>query len=252
MRDHGHETPRDSTTFTALHSPCPRHEGLPCRGPGRHREAGPIRDDRSRLGERFQFDPAQDLSSHLGTIVRIRPDGSIPDDNPFVDDPNAEDEIWSYGHRNIESGAVDPSTGRLWVAEMGPLGGDELNLPEAGRHYGWPVVSWGINYDGTEIPDPPTRPEFADAVVTWSPVISPSGMAFYTADVLDEWQGSMFIGSLTDQGLIRLEIDGESATEVERIPLGERIREVEVGPNGMIYVTTDKDEGNVWRISPLE
>jgi glucose/arabinose dehydrogenase len=204
------------------------------------------------LGERFQFDPAQDLSNHLGTVIRINRDGSIPADNPFVGQEDAEDEIWSYGHRNIEAAAIHPETGALWIAEMGPLGGDELNRPEAGKNYGWPVVSWGINYDGTEIPDPPTRPEFADAVKHWSPVISPSGMVFYTGDVFPVWTGSMFIGGLSAHDLVRVELaDGAVASE-ERIPLGTRIRDVEQGPDGHLYVLTGMDDGSVWRITPLE
>ena len=204
------------------------------------------------LGERFQFEPAQDLSNHLGSVVRLNRDGSVPDDNPFVGDADAEGAIWSYGHRNLEAAAIDPATGQLWVVEMGPLGGDELNRIERGRNYGWPVVSWGMNYDGTEIPDPPTRPEFADATRHWSPVISPSGMAFYTADAFPEWTGSAFVGSLTRQALVRLVIDGDEVVEEEVIPLGARIREVEAGPDGYLYVLTDKDSGNVWRLSPLE
>ena len=203
------------------------------------------------LGERFQFEPAQDRSNHLGTVVRINPDGSIPESNPFAGQPDAEDAIWSYGHRNIESAAIHPETGRLWIAEMGPLGGDELNLPEAGRNYGWPVVSWGLNYDGTEIPDPPTHPEFADAAKVWTPVISPSGMTFYTGDVYPAWRGSALIGSLTRRGLIRVESDGETVTGEEYIPLDARIRDVEQGPDGLVYVLTDQSDGNVWRLAPL-
>lgn len=204
------------------------------------------------LGERFKFDPAQNLANHLGTIVRIGRDGSVPQDNPFVGQADAEDEIWSYGHRNIEAAALNPNTGDLWVAEMGPLGGDELNQPEAGKNYGWPVVSWGENYDGTDIPNPPTHPEFADAHIHWTPTISPSGMTYYTGDVFPEWKGSLLIGGLTSSGLVRVSIDGEEATEVERIPLGARIRDVVQATDGSIYVLTDQDEGNIWRISPLE
>lgn len=204
------------------------------------------------LGERFKFDPAQNLANHLGTIVRIGRDGSIPRDNPFVGQADAEDEIWSYGHRNIEAAALNPNTGDLWVAEMGPLGGDELNQPEAGKNYGWPVVSWGEKYDGTDIPNPPTYPEFADAHIHWTPTISPSGMTYYTGDVFPEWKGSLLIGGLTSSGLVRVSIDEEEATEVERIPLGARIRDVVQAPDGSIYVLTDQDEGNIWRISPLE
>ena len=205
------------------------------------------------LGERFQFDPAQDLSNHLGAVIRINPDGSVPEDNPFVGQDSARAEIWSYGHRNIESATLHPETDSLWIVEMGPLGGDELNQPEAGKNYGWPVVSWGMNYDGTDIPDPTTRPEFADAVKHWSPVISPSGMVAYTGDVFGEWNGSLFIGSLTRQGLVRVEVENGKVTHEEIIPLGERIRDVEEGPDGYLYVLTDKPEdGNVWRISPLQ
>lgn len=141
------------------------------------------------LAERFKGEPAQDLSNHLGTIVRLHSDGSIPKDNPFIEDKDAKDAIWSYGHRNIESAAIDPETGKFWVAEMGPMGGDELNFPEAGKNYGWPVVSWGDNYDGSEIPTPDTRPEFADAVITWTPTISPSGMIFIQETFIPSGKG---------------------------------------------------------------
>lgn len=203
-------------------------------------------------GERFQFDPAQDLSNHLGTVVRLNRDGSVPDDNPFVGDPDAAPEVWSYGHRNVESAAIDPATGDLWIAEMGPLGGDELNRPEPGRNYGWPVVSWGINYDGTAIPDPPTRPDLADAVTHWSPVISPSGMAFYTGRMFPEWTGSAFIGSLSREGVVRVRLEGGAVAEEEVVPLGARIRDVEQGPDGYLYLLTDQDDGDVWRLAPLE
>lgn len=204
------------------------------------------------MGERFQFEPAQNLSNHLGTIVRLNADGSVPEGNPFVGQPDARPEIWSYGHRNIQAATINPETGALWIAEMGPLGGDELNRPEAGKNYGWPVVSWGINYDGREIPDPPTHPEFADAVKHWTPVIAPSGMIFYTGDVFPEWQGSAFIGGLVSHSLVRLEINGESVTNEERIPLGTRIRDVEQGPDGFIYVLTGEDDGKVLRLVPLQ
>jgi glucose/arabinose dehydrogenase len=203
------------------------------------------------LGERFKFEPAQQLSNHLGTVIRINQDGTIPDNNPFIGQENAEDAIWSYGHRNIEGAAIDPETGKLWIVEMGPRGGDELNQPAAGRNYGWPVVSWGKHYDGTDIPDPPTHPEFADAVMHWIPSISPSGMVFYTGDMFPNWRGSALIGGLSSRGLVRVSFNGEVAKEVERIPLGDRIRDVEQGPDGAIYVLTDQDNGNVWRLSRL-
>lgn len=204
------------------------------------------------LGERYQFEPAQDLSSHLGKVIRINRDGSVPEDNPFVGRANAEGEIWSYGHRNIESAAIHPQTGVLWIAEMGPLGGDELNLPKAGHNYGWPVVSWGQHYDGTNIPDPPTHPRFADAIKHWTPVISPSGMLFYTGDAFPEWRGSVLIGGLSAEAIVRVKIDGQNVTGEERIPLGARIRDVEQAPDGSVYVLTDEDDGNVWRLTPLQ
>lgn len=205
------------------------------------------------LGERFKFDPAQDLSNHLGSLVRLNLDGTVPDDNPFVGRADAEDEIWSYGHRNVQAAAINPESDALWIAEMGPLGGDELNLPEPGENYGWPEVSWGINYDGTEIPDPPTRPEFADAAKHWSPVISPSGMAFYTGEVFPAWKNSVLIGGLSSGEIVRLTYEGATVTgEEERIPLGARVRDVVEGPDGLVYVLTDQDDGKVWRLRPLE
>jgi glucose/arabinose dehydrogenase len=202
------------------------------------------------LGERFQFAPAQDLTNHLGAIVRINPDGSVPQDNPFVDRDDARGEIWSYGHRNIEAAAIHPETGYLWIAEMGPQGGDEINLIEPGANYGWPEVSWGEHYTGEDIPDPPTEPRFADAAAHWTPVISPSGMIFYTGDLFPEWQGDALIGGLSGMALIRVGVEGTEAREEERIALGARIREVEQGPDGAVYVLTDQADGNVLRIRP--
>jgi glucose/arabinose dehydrogenase len=202
-------------------------------------------------GERFEFDPAQDLSNHLGKVIRINPDGSVPADNPFVNQAGAMPEIWSYGHRNVQAAAVDPATGNLWVVEMGPLGGDELNLVQKGANYGWPIVSWGKNYDGSEIPDPPTRPEFTDAVKHWTPVISPNGMMFYGGSAFPAWQGSAFVGSLSRLALMRLTIMGDQVVGEEQLDLGARIRDVEEGPDGLLYVLTDADDGHVWRIAPL-
>ncbi|MCC8358894.1 PQQ-dependent sugar dehydrogenase [Salinimicrobium sediminilitoris] len=204
------------------------------------------------LAERFKFEPAQDLSSHLGTVVRLKEDGTASEANPTFDNPNALDEIWSYGHRNIESAALHPETGKLWVAEFGPLGGDELQIAEAGNNYGWPVVSWGDNYDGSKIPDPTTRPEFTDAEIVWTPTISPSGMAFYNGDSFPEWKGSMFIGGLTSSGLVRVQVNNGQAEEVERIPLSERIRDVEQGPDGNLWVLTDEDNGLILKLEPLQ
>ncbi|NJY62883.1 PQQ-dependent sugar dehydrogenase [Salinimicrobium sp. CDJ15-81-2] len=204
------------------------------------------------LAERFKFDPAQDLSSHLGTVVRLKDDGTASDKTPKFDAADARKEIWSYGHRNIESAAIHPETGELWIAEMGPLGGDELQVATAGKNYGWPVVSWGDNYDGSEIPKPDTRPEFEDVVLKWTPTISPSGMIFYDGDMFPEWKNSMFIGGLTSSGLVRVNVNGAQAEEVERIPLAKRIRDVEQHPDGSIWVITDEDNGMILQLKPMK
>jgi glucose/arabinose dehydrogenase len=201
------------------------------------------------LGERFQFDPAQDLTSDLGKIVRINPDGSIPKDNPFVGKKDARPEIWSYGHRNPQGVAIHPETGKLWETEFGPRGGDELNVPQAGSNYGWPVVSWGQHYNGKDIPDPPTHPEFADAIYHWDPVISPSGITFYTADAIPAWKGNLLIAGLSEQAIVRLTLDGEKVTAEERIPLGTRIRDVRQAPDGSVYALTDEGNGKVLRLT---
>ena len=197
------------------------------------------------LAERFRFEPAQDLTSHLGTVVRLNRDGSVPADNPFVGRGDALPEIYSYGHRNIQAAAIHPATGELWAAEMGPMGGDELNRVLPGRNYGWPLVSWGQDYDGSDRPDPTTRPEFADAAMWWTPTISPSGMLFYTGDAFPAYRGTALIGGLTASGIVRVAVDGASAEEVERWPLVARIRDVEQAPDGTLYVLTDADEGKV-------
>ena len=203
-------------------------------------------------GERMRFDPAQSLASNLGKVVRINPDGSIPDDNPFVGEEDARGDIWSYGHRNILSAAIDPSSGRLWAFEMGPLGGDELNLVEPGRNYGWPLVSNGDNYGGPSIPDHPTSEEFQAPIRTWTPVISPSGATFYNGSLIPEWQGSMLIGGLSSQALVRLVLDGERVAMEERIDMERRIRDVIQAPDGAILVIVDDENGDLLRLTPAD
>ena len=202
------------------------------------------------MGERFEFDPAQDLGNHYGKVVRIRPDGSVPQDNPFVDRSGAKPEIWSYGHRNIESMAFQPETGELYLVEMGPLGGDELNRVVKGDNYGWPKESYGDNYDGTELPKPAPNSPYHQPVRHWNPVISPSGMAFYTGDRFPQWRNNAFVGGLSSRDLVRLVIDGDTVTGEERFPMPGRIREVEVGPDGAIYLLWDDAEGELWRMVP--
>jgi aldose sugar dehydrogenase len=201
------------------------------------------------LGERFTFTPAQDLTNDLGKIVRINPDGSVPKDNPFVGRTDARPEIWSYGHRNPQGAAIHPETGKLWETEFGPMGGDELNIPQAGANYGWPVVSWGSHYTGEDIPDPPTHPEFADAIYHWNPVISPSGITFYTADAIPAWKGNLLIAALSGQAIVRLTLDGEKVVDEERIPMGARIRDVVQGPDGAVYALTDEGNGEILRLT---
>jgi aldose sugar dehydrogenase len=201
-------------------------------------------------GERQKMTPSQDLMSHLGKVIRLNKDGTVPKDNPFVGRSDAKPEIWSYGHRNVQGAAIDPATGTLWTTEMGPRGGDELNHPQAGKNYGWPLVSWGNHYDGEDIPDPPTRPDLADATKYWNPVISPSGTIFYTGTKFAAWKGNLFISGLSSQSLTRLKIEGTRVTEEERINMGERIRDIEQAPDGSLIVVTDESNGKVWRLRP--
>jgi glucose/arabinose dehydrogenase len=210
------------------------------------------------LGERSdeQFrEQAQDFGSHLGKIVRLHPDGAVPEGNPFVTTEGALPEIWSYGHRNIQAAAIHPETGELWEIEHGPRGGDEINVADAGKNYGWPIVSYGVNYSGTPVGSGEARGEgFVDPLYQWTPVIAPSGMAFYTGEAFPEWQGDLLVGGLVATALVRLELDGREVTHEERIleDLGLRIRDVEQGPGGEIYVLTDEDNGEILRISPAE
>jgi aldose sugar dehydrogenase len=201
-------------------------------------------------GERQQFDPAQDMASNLGKIVRLHDDGSVPDDNPFVDQGGVTAEIWSLGHRNPLGLAFAPD-GRLWSVEMGPRGGDELNRVQRGANYGYPIVSNGRHYSGRSIPNHDTRPEFAAPAVWWTPVISPSSLMFYDGDEFPEWRGSAFIGGLSSQSLVRVEIEGDRAREAQRFPMGQRIRAVEQGPDGALWVLEDQRRGSGGRLLRL-
>jgi glucose/arabinose dehydrogenase len=201
------------------------------------------------MGDRFKEDPAQVRANTVGTVARLNLDGTIPEDNPFVEDEGRDGAIWTYGHRNIEAAAVKPGSDELWVAEMGPMGGDELNRLEPGANYGWPLVSWGIHYDGRTIPDPSTRPELHGAGYVWTPSIAPSGMIFYTGDMFPDWQGSVITGGLVTHGLELVEPETGNAS---RVPLGARIRDVRQHGDGSIYVLTDGPEGAVWQVAALE
>ncbi len=201
-------------------------------------------------GDRGKGDPAQDISNHIGTIVRIEPDGKVPADNPFVGRSGARPEIWSFGHRNAQGAALHPVTGALWQHEHGPRGGDEINIPEAGGNYGWPLVSWGTEYSGWPIPDPPTRPDLQAPVYQWTPVIAASGMAFYVGELFPAWRGNLLVGGLVAEAVVRLTLDGTRVTAEERIPVGARVRDVRVGPDGAVYVLTDDSDGKLLRLAP--
>jgi aldose sugar dehydrogenase len=200
-------------------------------------------------GDRMRFDPAGSLRSNLGKVVRINPDGSLPSDNPFAGRDTARGDIWSYGHRNMLAVAFDPG-GRLFGMEMGPLGGDELNLIQKGRDYGWPFVSNGDNYFGPSVPDHATRREAVAPLRTWTPVISPSGALFYTGAMFPAWRGSALVGGLSSQSLIRLQMDGERVGVEERLFLGRRIRDVAQAPDGAILLIQDDRNGELLRLTP--
>jgi len=213
------------------------------------------------LGERSKTEfrgQAQDLDSHLGKVVRIWPDGTVPEDNPFADPDNAAGalpEIWSYGHRNQQGAALHPETGALWTHEHGPRGGDEVNIPKPAHNYGWPLVSYGTNYDLTPVGTGKSSMEgVVEPVHYWVPSIGPSGMAFYTGDEIPEWQGNLFVGGLAIPQLARLTVEGEEVVGEEALlkDLGLRIRDVAQGPDGAIYLLTDEEEGRILRITKAE
>ncbi|HST45755.1 MAG TPA: PQQ-dependent sugar dehydrogenase [Luteimonas sp.] len=200
--------------------------------------------------ERQKFDPAQDMRSNLGKIVRLEDDGRVPADNPFAAQGGVAAQVWSLGHRNILGLAFD-GEGRLWNQEMGPKGGDELNRVERGANYGYPIVSNGNHYDGRDIPDHPTRPEFAAPAVTWGEVISPAGLLIYSGRAFPDWQGDAFIGGLSSKALVRVEFDGTTAREAARYDMGARIREVEQGPRGDLWLLEDEADGSRGRLLRL-
>jgi aldose sugar dehydrogenase len=204
-------------------------------------------------GDRQQYrDSAQSLTAGLGKVVRVFPDGSVPPDNPFVNRADALPEIWSYGHRNMQGATLDPATGRLWTIEHGARGGDELNHPEAGKNYGWPVITYGRDYNMTSIGEGAVKAGMEQPVYYWDPVIAPSGMTFYTGDAIPGWKGSLLIGSMSPGALVRLEMaDGRVTRETRYLgALGERIRDVAQGPDGFVYVVTDNPSGRVLRVRP--
>jgi glucose/arabinose dehydrogenase len=205
------------------------------------------------MGDHFTYrDEAQNLRNHLGKIVRIKPDGSVPDDNPFVGRNDALPEIWSYGHRNAQGAAINPATGQYWMHEHGPRGGDEINIPQAGKNYGWPVIGYGIDYSGTKIHEATSKDGMEQPIKYWVPSIAPSGMAFYTGDLFPAWRGNLFVGALAAQVLVRLELDGDKVVKEERLleALRERIRDVRAGPDGALWLLTDSTRGRILRVVP--
>jgi aldose sugar dehydrogenase len=203
------------------------------------------------MGDHFGYrDDAQNLGNHLGKIVRVRPDGSVPSDNPFVGRSGAKPEIWSYGHRNMQGAAINPATGKLWVHDHGPRGGDEINIPDRGKNYGWPVIGYGIDYSGARIHEGTHRAGMEQPIKYWVPSIAPSGMAFYAGDLFPAWRGNLFVGALVARALVRLELDGEKIVKEERLDARERIRDVRTGPDGALWLTTDSAAGQILRLTP--
>ena len=207
-------------------------------------------------GEHFTGrDMAQTLDNDLGKIVRIKPDGTAPKDNPFVNKAGARPEIWSYGHRNPQGLAINPADGTLWEQEHGPMGGDEVNVISAGKNYGWPRVSYGLNYNGSKVGTGKAQATgYADPAWHWTPSIAPSGMTFYTGDLFPGWKGSLFNGALKYQLLSRLELNGRALVKEERLlqGLNERIRDVRQGPDGALYLLTDNNAGRILRVAPAQ
>lgn len=205
------------------------------------------------MGDRFAYrDQAQNLANHLGKIIRINRDGSAPADNPFVGRADVRPEIWSYGHRNVQGAALDPATGRLWTAEHGARGGDEINRPEAGKNYGWPVITYGVDYSGARIGEGTAKSGMEQPVHYWDPSVAPSGMTFYTGDAFPDWRGDLFVGSLKFGYLVRLDIEDGKIVGEERLieDLDQRVRDVRQGPDGNLYLLTDEDDGAILRLAP--
>jgi aldose sugar dehydrogenase len=198
---------------------------------------------------------AQDLETHFGKVVRIRPDGGAPQDNPFVNVPGAQPEIWSYGHRNVQGAALHPVTGELWTVEHGPRGGDELNIARAGANFGWPLVTYGVAYSGDIIGVGKQRAGIEDPIYYWVPSIATSGLTFYTGDKFDAWRGNVFVGALAGHGLARIELnEDDTVKRHERllVELRERIRDVRSGPDGYLYLLTDNPKGRILRVEPVD
>lgn len=205
------------------------------------------------LGDHYSArDQAQALDNHIGKVVRISHEGGAPKDNPFAGRSDAKPEVWSYGHRNSQSLAFNPATGDLWEIEHGPRGGDEINIIGKGKNYGWPVIGYGIDYSGAKIHASTSKDGMEQPVKYWVPSIAPSGMAFYTGNLFPKWKGSLFVGALAGQMLVRLPLNGNTVGSEERIlqNLNERIRDVRQGPDGALWLLTDSSAGRILRVTP--
>lgn len=204
------------------------------------------------LGDRGDGPRSQDASDHTGSVLRLTRDGDPAPGNPFAGDQSAKPEIWSIGHRNPQSAAIHPETGILWTVEHGARGGDEINVPEAGKNYGWPVISYGRHYSGGKIGEGTEKDGMEQPIHYWDPSIAPSGMAFVTSDLYPDWQGNLLVGALRGQHLAKLELDGKAIVSESRLleDLGERIRDVRQAPDGYLYVLTDSDDGQLIRLKP--
>jgi aldose sugar dehydrogenase len=206
------------------------------------------------VGERGQGERSQDIGDHNGSVIRLHPDGSVPADNPLAGVAGARPEIFSYGHRNPQGLAIHPETGVPWLHEHGARGGDEVNVAQPGANYGWPVITYGIDYSGAPIGEGTHKDGMAQPIHYWVPSIAPSGMAFYDGAAFPEWRGDLFVGALRSELLARLELDGEQVVAEERLLEGAigRIRDVRVGPDGYLYLLTDESNGGLYRLEPAE
>jgi glucose/arabinose dehydrogenase len=207
------------------------------------------------LGDRGHRPNGQDLSTHPGSIIRVRDDGSVPEDNPFVAEPGARPEIFTYGNRNVQGMTIQPGTGRIWAHEHGPQGGDEVNVITSGTNYGWPSITYGRNYGiGTKIGEGTQKTGIAQPALQWTPSIAPSGMTFYHGNRFPKWNGDLFVGSLKFEYIARLELDGERVVHQEKLIEGAlgRIRDLRQGPDGFIYILSDEADGVIARLEPVE
>lgn len=206
------------------------------------------------LGDRYsEKDKAQTLDNHQGKVVRINADGTVPSDNPYVKTAGALPEIWSFGHRNVQGAAINPLTKKLWTGEHGPQGGDELNIDEAAKNYGWPVITYGENYGGGKIGEGTHKEGMEQPLYKWVPSIATAGFIFYTGDKFPQWKNNILLASLREQTLVRLTLDGDKVTSEERLlkkELGQRYRSVIQGPDGLVYLVTDESKGKILQLSP--